>query len=815
MKRLFVLIATWVAITSAAAGYSHAVNSGHQASTLRTAASTPAPIESHRALLKRYCITCHNERTRTGNLALDQIDLAEVGPHAETWEKVVRKLRAGVMPPAGLPRPDQATYDAFVVWLEGELDHAATTHPNPGRTETFHRLNRAEYQNAIRDLLALDIDATALLPADDGSYGFDNIAGVLKISPVLMERYVVAAREISALAMGEVPRSPAAETYRVHPELLQYDHVDGLPFGTRGGVRIRHTFPVDAEYEFQIALGRASWQGYSILGLSAEPHDMELTLDGERVKVFSVSRQSAGGPQSEYSKDSDPEAHLTVRVPVTAGPHEVSVAFLRKTSALIEEDLRQPFKKPYLNQVYQPHVGAVTISGPFDAVARADDTPSRQRILVCRPESAADELACARSILSTLARRAYRRPVHTRDLDELLEFYAAGRKEANFETGIQMALRRVLVSPEFLFRIERDPVRGESGDAPDRVTEPQNYRLTDLELASRLSFFLWSSIPDDELLMLAERGRLRDAAVVEQQVRRMLADSRATALVKNFAGQWLYLRNLPAIRPDEALFPDFDEALRLAFQRETELFFENIIREDRSVLELLKADYTFVNERLARHYGIKNVYGDNFRRVTLGSDSNRGGLLGQGSILTVTSHANRTSPVVRGKWILENVLGTPAPPPPPNVPPLEEKPTKGKVLTVRERMAQHRANPTCASCHKLIDPLGFALENFDAVGRWRTLESGTPIDSTGTLPDGVAFESLVEFRELLLGRSDLFVTTMTEKLLIYALGRGLEYYDAPTVRAITRAAARDDYRFSALILGVVNSTPFQMRRPES
>lgn len=818
MKLVSILTVCWLAIMSAAGSSTRSVDVASQAYAAGpSSGSAQATTATQRALLDRYCVTCHNPRTRAGGLALDELDLTNVAGNpetAETWEKVVRKLRARVMPPAGRPRPDQPAHDAFVAWLEGELDHAATTHPNPGRTETFHRLNRAEYQNAIRDLLALDIDATALLPADDGSYGFDNIAGVLKISPVLMERYIVAARKISALAMGEVPRSPAAETYRVHPELLQYDHVDGLPFGTRGGVRIRHTFPVDAEYQFQIALGRASWQGYSILGLSAEPHDMELTIDGERVKVFSVSRQS-GAPRSEYSEGSDPEAHLTVRVRVTAGPHEVSVAFLRKTSALIEEDLRQPFKKPYLNQVYQPHVGAVTIAGPFDAVARADDTPSRQQILVCRPASAADELACARSILGTLARRAYRRPVHTRDLDELLKFYASGRKEANFETGIQMALRRLLVSPEFLFRIERDPVLGVSGDAPDRATEPQNYRLADLELASRLSFFLWSSIPDDELLMLAERGRLRDASVLEKQVRRMLADARAVALVKNFAGQWLYLRNLPAIRPAEELFPDFDEALRLAFRRETELFFENLIREDRSVLELLKADYTFVNERLARHYGIKHVYGDNFRRVTLGADSNRGGLLGQGSILMVTSHANRTSPVVRGKWILENVLGTPPPPPPPNIPPLDEKPTKGKVLTVRERMAQHRANPTCASCHNLIDPLGFALENFDAVGRWRTLESGSPIDPTGSLPDGAAFKSLVEFRELLLARSDLFVTTMTEKLLIYALGRGLEHYDAPTVRAIVRSAARDDYRFSALILAIANSTPFQMRRSES
>jgi mono/diheme cytochrome c family protein len=805
MRRVSVLVTAGIIFLGSGAAY------------LRAGGAQVAPAEAgqatrQQALLNRYCISCHNPRAKSGDLVLEGLDVTRAGERGEVWEKVVRKLRAGMMPPPGRPRPEKAAHDTFVSWLEGELDRAAAANPDPGRTETFHRLNRTEYQNAVRDLLAIDIDATALLPADDGSYGFDNIAGVLKMSPSLMERYVAAARKISRLAVGLPPRSPSAETFRVSPELLQYSHVDGLPFGTRGGASVAHTFPADGEYEIQVALGRAVWEQYPIVGLSDEPHEMEVSIDGARVQMFTVKRGTARGTPGE-----DPEAGLRLRVPVTAGPHDVTVTFLKKTSALVEEDLRQPFEKPYLNQVFQPQVGSITITGPFNATpAPSHETPSRTRIFVCRPAEAAAAEACAKKILGRLARHAYRRPVTDGDVEQLVAFYREGRKDGGFEQGIEMALRRLLVSPEFLFRIERDPLTHSDGDAPDESTRKGVYRVSDLELASRLSFFLWSSIPDEQLVDVAARGKLKDPAVLAAQVRRMLADERADALVENFAGQWLYLRNLRGVRPDEVVFPDFDEDLRQAFQRETELFFGHLMRDDRSVLELLKSDFTFANERLARHYGIPNVYGSHFRRVALGPGSPRGGLLGQGSVLTVTSHANRTSPVIRGKWLLENILGTPPPPPPADVPPLEATAVKGKILSVREQMEEHRKNPACASCHKLMDPLGFALENFDAVGRWRTRAEGNAvIDTSAVLPDGTAFEGADGLRQVLLSRSDLFVQTMTEKLLTYALGRGLEYYDAPAVRAIGREVARRDHRFSSLILGVVNSAPFQMRRSQS
>ena len=772
------------------------------------APATEAGTEQ-RALLDRYCVTCHNDRLRTGGLTLaaDAVDVTDVEAHAEVWEKVVRKLRAGAMPPRPRPRPAPATYAGFRAWLEGELDAAASANPDPGRTETFHRLSRTEYRNAVRDLLALDVDVDELLPADDTSYGFDNIAGVLGVSPTLMDRYLSAARKISRLAVASPVPSPTAETFRIASDLGQDRRMEGLPFGTRGGMVADYNFPEDAEYVFEILPDGP---------LRIEPHDLEVTIDGERIALLAVGkRPDPDDPRGLYTPQIEA---LEVRTPVTAGPHTVGVAFLRKTSAE-PEGIRKLYLRPFTGEGsggdsrYQPYVESVTISGPFESSGArpVEETPSRERILACRPArddtgaTAAGEAACAREILTTLARRAYRRPVSDDDVERLLTFYDRGRAAGSFDNGIEMALRRLLVGPEFLFRVERDP----EGIAPGA-----SYRLSDLELASRLSFFLWSSIPDDELLAAAERGELGAPGVFEAQVERMLADPRSEALVSNFAGQWLTLRNAAAVRPDEDEFPDFGEALRQAFRRETELLFGSVLREDRSALDLLAADYTFVNERLARHYGIPNVRGSHFRRVAL-DEAARGGLLGHGSILTVTSYANRTSPVNRGKWILENILGTPPPPPPPDVPELETD-EGAEPLSMRAAMERHRANPVCASCHRLMDPLGLSLEHFDAIGRWRTREAGgAAIDATGELPDGTPFDGPSGLKAALLRHPDRFVTTVTEKLMTYALGRGVEHYDAPAIRAIVRDAARDDYRLSALVKGVVRSAPFQMRRAPS
>ena len=764
-----------------------------------------APVElDQQALLNRYCVTCHNDRLETGGFSLETVDAADVAAHPAQWEKVVRKLRAGAMPPRPRPRPDDATYNAFRAWLEGELDAAAAADPNPGRTETFHRLSRTEYRNAVRDLLALDVNVDDLLPADDTSYGFDNIAGVLGVSPTLMDRYLSAARKVSRLAVASPVPSPTAETFRVASDLGQDVRMEGLPFGTRGGLVVEYNFPEDAEYVIEVLPDGP---------LRIEPHDLEITIDGERIELLTVGKSpDENDPRGLYVPEIET---LEVRVPVTAGPHEVGVAFLRKTSAE-PEGIRKLYLRPFTGEGsggdsrYQPYVESVTIAGPYESSGArpVDETPSRARILTCRPAAGAtadEEVACARDILSTLARRAFRRPVDGEDVDRLVDFYERGRDGGSFDTGIEMAIRRLLVSPEFLFRVERDP-EGAAADA--------NYRISDLELASRLSFFLWSSIPDDELLDLAERRELGNEATFDAQVARMLADPRSDALTSNFAGQWLTLRNAAAVQPDEDVFPDFGERLRQAFRRETELLFDSVLRENRSVLDLLAADYTFVNERLARHYGIPGVRGSHFRRVGLDEPA-RGGLLGHGSILTVTSYANRTSPVNRGKWVLENILGTPPPPPPPNVPELETA-EGGEALSMREAMAQHRANPVCASCHRLMDPVGLSLENFDAVGRWRDRsETKQRIDASGELPDGSAFDGPGELKEALLRHPDRFVTTVTEKLLTYALGRGVEYYDAPTVRAIVREAAADDYRLSTLIKGIVRSAPFQMRRTPS
>ena len=760
---------------------------------------------AQRALLDQYCVTCHNERLRVADFTLDTVDVSRVADHPEVWEKVVRKMRAGAMPPAPRPRPVQAAYDGFRSWLETELDQGAAADPNPGRTETFHRLSRAEYHNAIRDLLHLDVDVSELLPADDTSYGFDNIAGVLGVSPTLMERYLSAARKISRLAVGSPIPSPIAETFRVKSDLGQDDHVEGLPFGTRGGLTIRYNFPEDAEYVIEILPNGA---------LRREPHDLEVAVDGERVHVFSIGvTPDPDAPRGLYVPVTDP---VEVRIPIKAGPRDVTVAFIKKTSAE-PEGMRKLYLRPFTGEGsggdsrYQPYVDTVTISGPFEASGArpVDDTPSRQRIFPCRVGSGSSDnaAACAREALSALARRAYRRPATDRDIDDLLSFFEADSANGSFDAGIELALRRLLVSPEFLFRVERDP---------ENVAPGTPYRVSDLELASRLSFFLWSSIPDDELLDIASRGELSAPATLEAQTRRMLADERSAALVQNFAAQWLGLRNVAAVQPDEDSFPDFGEGLRQGFVRETELFFESVLREERSVIDLLGADYTFVNERLARHYGIPNIRGSHFRRVRLNEvDGVRGGLLGHGSILTVTSYANRTSPVLRGKWVLENILGTPPPPPPADVPPLEET-TSGQTLSMREAMEQHRANPVCASCHSLMDPPGLSLENYDAIGRWRT-ESATkmPVDASGALPDGSQFDGPAGLKAALLAQPDRFVTTVTEKLLTYALGRGIDYRDAPAVRSITRSAHDDDYRLTSLIMGIVRSAPFQMRRSES
>ena len=788
----------------------------------RAGAEQAAPVAAsaapERALLDRYCVACHNERLRTAGLQLDTADVAHVAADPALWEKVVRKLRAGAMPPAPRPRPDAATFARFVAHLESELDAAAAADPNPGRTEAFHRLNRAEYRNAVRDLLALDVDVAELLPADDGSYGFDNIAGVLGVSPTLLERYLSAAKQVSRLAVGSSGLPPTAVTFRRSADDAQDARLAGLPFGTRGGMAIPYHFPADAEYRIRVRLSRDTADN---LAPFTDRHELDVSLDGTHLRTFAV-----GGPAPEGAARNSPEYRAwrarqrlvdedwVLRVPVPAGPRTLRVAFRKKTSAYPETS-RQPYLRPYTSTTggdtrYQPYLDSVVVTGPYEASGAppAVETPSRARIFTCRPAAgdAAGARGCAREILSTLARRAYRRPVTGRDLDVLLSFYDDGRRGGGFEAGVELALRRLLASPEFLFRVVRDPAGAKPG---------ANYRLTGLELASRLSFFLWSSIPDDELLDLAAAGRLREPEVLAAQIRRMLADERASALVENFAGQWLYLRNVPALVPDENRFPDFGEALRRALRRETELFVESVMREDRNVLDLLTADYTFVNERLARHYGLPNVYGSHFRRVTL-PDATRRGLLGHGSILAATAYPTRTSPVLRGKWVLENLLGTPPPLPPPDVPSLEETTGAGRPLSMREAMERHRANPVCASCHRLMDPPGFALEQFDAVGRRRTRnEAGAPIDASGILPDGTLFEGAAGLRDALLRRPGLFVTTLTEKLLTYALGRGVEHYDAPAVRAIVRDAERDGFRFSSIILGIVESAPFQTRRSAS
>ena len=770
--------------------------------------SAAAGQASAQALLDRYCITCHNERLRTADLALDAAELADVAAHAEVWERVLRKLHGRVMPPVGRPRPGEAEYEQLTSFLEAELDGAWNAAPNPGRTQTFHRLNRAEYGNAVRDLLALDIEVDDFLPADDASYGFDNIAGVLRMSQSLMERYLAAARTISRMAVGSPPPAVDSTVYRIEEDMQQQHRVEGLPFGTRGGLLVEHFFPQTADYDIRIDVGNDR-------GLRAV-HRMEVTVDGEPVRVFEVGRppaesavqQTTNTVVVQYATD----GVYTVRTPISGGPRPVGVTFHKQPTPLVEQ-VREVFENPTISNNAgvggrMPTITTVTVAGPYGA-AGSGDTPSRQRIFVCRPAAAADEAPCAREILSKLVRRAYRGQVADGDVDVLLDFYDDSRAAGgSFDDGIELALRRLLVSPEFLYRIEADPAAAGS-DSPRGA-----YPLGDLELASRLSFFLWSSIPDDELLDAAAQGRLGEPAELERQVRRMLADPRSAALTENFAGQWLQLRNLETVvRPGDPYSRTFDESLRQGLLRETLLFIDGIMRDDRSLLEILTADYTFLNERVARHYGLADVQGSHFRRYALPEDSPRRGLLGHGSVLTLTSHAIRTSPVNRGKWILDNILGTPPPDPPANVPALDDRKTQAKVATLRERMSAHRANPACASCHNIIDPTGFALENFDAVGRWRVVdESFNTIDASGVLPDGTPFAGVEDMIAALVRRPERFVTTVTEKLLTYALGRGVEHYDMPAVRRIVSAAAADDFRFQSIVVNIVNSFPFRYRR---
>jgi hypothetical protein len=753
------------------------------------------------AVLNTYCVTCHSDKARTGGLTLEHADLPDIPKGAQTWEKVIRKVRAGMMPPPGMPRPDKATLDAFSVFLENSLDQAAALKPRPGRA-TIHRLNRTEYANAIRDLLALDVDAASLLPPDDESSGFDNIADVLNVPPSLMERYLSASWNISRAAVGNPGIAPSMVTYRVRPDLSQDQHIDGMPLGTRGGILIQHTFPLDGEYTIKVRLWRNT---FDLMRGMEDPHDIEIAMDGARLQLV-----HAGGKEDFASMSANPgtfgadlDRRLTVRIPVKAGSHTISAATILRSNAQ-RDDLIKPFLRTTvdgLDITGDPSIDRVTIDGPYGQVG-SGDTASRHKIFICTPHASSEETACAKKILSALGRIAYRKPLNDASLATLMDFYQRGRaNNASFESGIESALQFILASPEFLFRFEPDP----SNIAANTV-----YRIDDLALASRLSFFLWSSIPDDQLLTVASQGKLKDPVVLQQQVKRLLADRRSNALIANFAEQWLFLRNLKAAAPDLEAFPDFDDNLRRAMKEETTLFFDSIMREDRSVLDLLNADYTFVNERLARHYGMPNIYGSQFRRVKVSSEARRG-LLGQASILTVTSYPNRTSPVERGKWILTNLLGVPPSPPPPNVPPLQENSENGKPRSLRERMEQHRKDPVCAGCHKSMDPIGFALENFDAVGHWRNNDEGGKIDPSGTMFNGAQLDGIVGLRKALVDQHEIFVGVMTEKMLTYALGRGLEYYDMPTVRKIVQEARNNDFRFSSVVMGIVKSTPFQMK----
>jgi mono/diheme cytochrome c family protein len=767
-----------------------AQNSPAQSSPAQKPVSAAA---THRATLDRFCIACHRGNTPAAGLHLDTFDTANFETSGATWEKLARKLRNREMPPADMRRPDEATYNALVEYIETGRDRLAEVKPNPGRP-TLHRLNRTEYGNAVRDLLALEIDVADMLPADDIGYGFDNIGDVLQVSPVLLERYLSTARKISRTAVGDTTIPVSYQTYDVPHRLVQDDRLDeGAPIGSRGGTIVRHLFPVDGEYEISVSLARNRDDEY--LGLQRE-RKLDLRLDDQRLQLFTIA---ANPKKVVLGSGTPPDAHLKIRVPVKAGTRELAATFLKDT--LIKEGIIDRIRGDDV-QTYFEGVGSITVAGPFN-VQGSGNTVTRNRIFICHPSAVAEQQACAKKILSNLAHRAYRRPVSDGETAQLLTLYTEGARNGGFESGVKLGLQKILVSPEFLFRAEVDPPGAAAGTV---------YKISDIELASRLSFFLWSSIPDDPLLAVAESGRLSDPSVLQTQVKRMLADPRSQSLVKNFAGQWLYLRNVARISPDQTTFPTFDENLRVALAKETELLIESQMREDHPVTDLLTTDYTFLNERLAEHYGIKGVYGNEFRRVKL-EDPNRYGLLGQGSILAVTSYPNRTAPTIRGKWVLEQLLGSPPPPPPPNVPSLKDDATAQK-LTMRQRMEQHRANATCAACHRLMDPLGFALENFDALGTWRasTAPGSGPIDASGTTPDGTAFSGPAGLRDVLMKKQDMFVQTFTERLMTYALGRGVEEYDYAALRKISREAAADNQKWSSIILGIVKSTPFRMRR---
>jgi mono/diheme cytochrome c family protein len=767
------------------------------ASAPASRSAAPAAAATHRATLDQYCGTCHGQRAKAANidsakrLTVDDLDLAKIGENAATWEKVVKKLRAGLMPPTNAKRPEPGTLEALASFIENELDRNAETHlPAPG----LHRLNRGEYTNAIRDILGLEVDATKFLPADDSSHGFDNMAGTLTLSPALMEAYLSAAGKISRLAMGSETAAKQI-VFDAPPDTAQNHRIEGLPFGTRGGMLIKYEFPSDGEYTFTVK----GVTGYftRVLG-SITKEKLELTVDGERLHLFDwdteIGNTTGNGGTSP-------------KFPIRGGFHTIGVAFLA-TNDLPATELNRPFERTMNSPgeipgfMFYPHVGQVFINGPFTG-APATDTPSRRKIFTCQPQTAQQESACARQIISSLTKKAFRRPIRESDLETLMNFYTVGRNEAkNFDAGIQTAIQRILVDPEFLYRSEIEPAQ---------VAANSTYRISQNELASRLSFFLWSSIPDNELIDLAAQNRLREPATLEKQVRRMLADPRAESFVKNFTGQWLNVRSVEASEPVVDLFPDFDDNLRAAFKKEIELFFGSVMQEDRSILDLLNADYTYANERLAKHYGIPNIYGPQFRRVPLGPGLEvRRGLLGKGALLTLTSQAARTSPVARGKWFLETFLGVSPPDPPPNVEVNLDAKKNAAPKTLRERLEAHRANPVCATCHQIFEPMGMALENFDAVGKWRTQDEGFPIDPTGVIADGTKLANVNSLRDVTVRYGNQFAQVVTEKLLTYAVGRGMEDPDMPMVRSITRAAKTKNYRFSSLVLGIVESPAFQM-----